>query len=147
MRKGGFSTPLPFGGAAVVTGGTSQGRIIPPKRLFSPLTCPVIPPAPVPQICCSFGVDVLEALAASCTQVAGAGWSRRGAFNLACDATVASALLVLHGATMMSQVGWAGVAEWRAGWLGGRMGRQAGQALLSKHDLRFGVPQMLLAGQ
>lgn len=55
------------------------------------------------QICCSFGVDVLEALAASCTQLA-AGWSPRAAFNLACDVAVASLLLVLHGATLMSQV-------------------------------------------
>lgn len=61
------------------------------------------------QICCSFGVDVLEALAASCTQLA-AGWSPRAAFNLACDVAVASLLLVLHGATLMSQV-WE-VASW-----------------------------------
>ncbi len=58
----------------------------------------------LPQICCSFGVDVLEALAASCTQLA-AAWTPRAAFNLTCDVVVASLLLVLHGATLMSQVG------------------------------------------
>lgn len=55
------------------------------------------------QICCSFGVDVLEALAASCTQLA-AEWSPRAAADVACDALVASLLLALHGATLMSQV-------------------------------------------
>lgn len=49
-------------------------------------------------------MDVLEALAASCTQLA-AGWTPRAAANVACDALVASLLLVLHGATLMSQVG------------------------------------------
>jgi hypothetical protein len=88
---------------------------LPAENCVPAYTCPPSLTAPTPacahlpaclptQICCSFGVDVLEALAASCTQVA-AGWSRRAAFNLACDVTVASLLLVLHGATMMSQVG------------------------------------------
>lgn len=49
-------------------------------------------------------MDVLEALAASCTQLA-AAWTPRAAFNLTCDVVVASLLLVLHGATLMSQVG------------------------------------------
>ncbi|KAI3435954.1 hypothetical protein D9Q98_002012 [Chlorella vulgaris] len=61
------------------------------------------------KICCSFGVDVLEALAASCTQLA-AGWDRRAAYNVACDVLVASLLLSLHGATLMSQAMVFGVA-------------------------------------
>ncbi|KAL4429378.1 hypothetical protein ABPG77_005152 [Micractinium sp. CCAP 211/92] len=61
------------------------------------------------KICCSFGVDVLEALAASCTQLAG-GWSRGAACALASDVLVASALLALHGATLMSQAMVFGVA-------------------------------------
>ncbi|KAL4458618.1 hypothetical protein ABPG75_013483 [Micractinium tetrahymenae] len=61
------------------------------------------------KICCSFGVDVLEALAASCTQLA-AGWSRGAAFALATDVVVASLLLALHGATLMSQAMVFGVA-------------------------------------
>lgn len=65
---------------------------------------PHAPPSASFQICCSFGVDVLEALAASCTQLA-AGWDRRAAYNVACDVLVASLLLSLHGATLMSQVG------------------------------------------
>jgi hypothetical protein len=70
------------------------------------LPCPVsclLSAALLSQICCSFGVDVLEALAASCTQLA-ATWDRRAAYNVACDALVASLLLLLHGATLMSQV-------------------------------------------
>lgn len=51
---------------------------------------------------------MLEALAASCTQLA-AGWSRGAACALASDVAVASALLALHGATLMSQVGRGGV--------------------------------------
>ena len=65
----------------------------------------ILPPPPPPQICCSFGVDVLEALAASCTQVAARGWTRRASTHLACDVVVACALLMVHGATLMSQVG------------------------------------------
>ena len=49
----------------------------------------------------------MEALAASCTQLA-AAWDRRAAYNVACDVLVASLLLLLHGATLMSQVGGGG---------------------------------------
>ena len=68
-------------------------------------------------------MDVLEALAASCTQLA-AAWTPRAAFNLACDVAVASLLLVLHGATLMSQVG--GGSEVPAG-TGKALCRRVGQ--------------------
>ena len=66
----------------------------------------------MPQICCSFGVDVLEALAASCTQVAAQGWTRRASTHLACDVLVACALLMVHGVTLMSQVGRLQGVQW-----------------------------------
>ena len=93
--------------------GTGAARRLEPQQALHPApTHPAAPacvPAPLPaQICCSFGVDVLEALAASCTQLA-AAWSRRAAFNVACDAAVACLLLVLHGAALMSQArNWVG---------------------------------------
>jgi hypothetical protein len=56
-------------------------------------------------------VDVLEALAASCTALTAAPrWSWRAAANVASDAAVASALLVAHGAALMSQALVFGVA-------------------------------------
>lgn len=63
------------------------------------------------QICCSFGVDVLEALAASCTTLATAPqWTPRAALNVASDATVTFALLVTHGLALMAQALVFGVA-------------------------------------
>lgn len=109
----------------------SRPRPAPPPSLASAPCAPLIKPLTktLPQICCSFGVDVLEALAASCTQLA-AAWTPRAAFNLACDVTVASLLLVLHGATLMSQVGAEG---WGAA-VGGRR-RQRG-CLAAGRDAR-----------
>jgi Eukaryotic membrane protein family len=63
------------------------------------------------KICCSFLVDVLEALAASCTALAAQSrWSPSHAFNVLSDAAVALALLTAHGATLMAQALVFGVA-------------------------------------
>lgn len=63
------------------------------------------------KICCSFLVDVLEALAASCTAFAAQPhWSTSHAFNVMSDAAVALALLTAHGATLMAQALVFGVA-------------------------------------
>lgn len=63
------------------------------------------------QICCSFLVDVLEALAASCTALASQPhFSFPRAFNVASDAAVALALLLAHGAALMAQALVFGVA-------------------------------------
>jgi hypothetical protein len=63
------------------------------------------------KICCSFLVDVLEALAASCTALAAQPqWSTSHAFNVMSDAAVALALLTAHGATLMAQALVFGVA-------------------------------------
>jgi hypothetical protein len=63
------------------------------------------------KICCSFLVDVLEALAASCTAFAAQPrWSTLHAYNVICDAAVALALLTAHGATLMAQALVFGVA-------------------------------------
>jgi len=63
------------------------------------------------KICCSFLVDVLEALAASCTAFAAQSrWSTLHAYNVMCDAAVALALLTAHGATLMAQALVFGVA-------------------------------------
>ncbi len=63
------------------------------------------------KICCSFLVDVLEALAASCTALAAQPqWSNSHAFNVMSDAAVALTLLTAHGATLMAQALVFGVA-------------------------------------
>lgn len=54
------------------------------------------------KICCSFGVDVLEALAASCTLVSSAP-NTRNYINVLSDATVALLLLLAHAAVLMAQ--------------------------------------------
>ena len=61
------------------------------------------------QICCSFGVDVLEALAASCTLVSSEP-NRRNVLNVLSDAFVALLLLVTHAGMLMSQALVYGVA-------------------------------------
>jgi hypothetical protein len=56
------------------------------------------------KICCSFSIDLLVALAASCTHVVGAGrGSWHGVMNLVTDAGMATVLVVAHGAALMSQ--------------------------------------------
>lgn len=64
------------------------------------------------KICCSFGVDALEALSASCTQATEAPrwWSVRIIGILASDTLVASVLLVGHAAVLMAQAMVFGVA-------------------------------------
>lgn len=63
------------------------------------------------QICCSFGVDVLEALAASCTAFASQPeWSFSHALDVASDAAVALTLMLAHGAVIMAQALVFGVA-------------------------------------
>ena len=63
------------------------------------------------KICCSFLVDVLEALAASCTSLASAPrWTASLSFNVASDAVVALALLLAHGTVLMSEALVFGVA-------------------------------------
>jgi len=64
------------------------------------------------KICCSFGVDALEALSASCTQAAEAPrwWSFRIIGILASDTLVTSVLLVGHAAVLMAQAMVFGVA-------------------------------------
>lgn len=61
------------------------------------------------KICCSFGVDVLEALAASCTSLS-AKPSPRNYVHVASDATVALLLLLSHAGVLMSQALVYGVA-------------------------------------
>jgi hypothetical protein len=88
---------------------------------------------------------VLEALAASCTQLA-AGWGRRAAYNVACDALVAALLLTLHGATLMSQVkGGCAQAARLGGSVSGHMhgsGGCGGTAALHLMPLRCKAPPM-----
>ena len=56
------------------------------------------------KICCSFLVDVLEALAASCTAAAAQPrWSSVHVMNVASDAAVALALILAHGTSLMAQ--------------------------------------------
>jgi hypothetical protein len=65
------------------------------------------------KICCSFGVDALEALAASCTALAGAaaGPPARAAGRAAArDAALAAALLLAHGGVVLCQALVFGVA-------------------------------------
>lgn len=63
------------------------------------------------KICCNFGVDVLEALAASCTQFMSAQyWTGKAAVNLVSDVFVASILVIVHGAALMAQAMVFGVA-------------------------------------
>ncbi|GAB4821944.1 hypothetical protein N2152v2_008990 [Parachlorella kessleri] len=63
------------------------------------------------KICCNFGVDVLEALAASCTQyMAAPSWAGREAASLASDLVVATLLVMVHGTALMSQAMVFGVA-------------------------------------
>ena len=64
------------------------------------------------KICCSFGVDALEALSASCTQAAEAPrwWSVRIIGILASDTLVTSVLLVGHATVLMAQAMVFGVA-------------------------------------
>ena len=75
------------------------------------ILAPCHPPHPYTllQICCSFGVDVLEALAASCTQACTA-CSLRTMANVASDACVAMLLLLVHGAALLAQAMVFGVA-------------------------------------
>ena len=61
------------------------------------------------KICCSFGVDVLEALAASCTSLS-ADPSPRNYAHVASDAVVALLLLLAHAGVLMSQALVYGVA-------------------------------------
>lgn len=65
------------------------------------------PPPPHPEtlkICCSFGVDVLEALAASCTRaVAGPVRAPGAALALAADVVVTLALLLTHCGVLLGQ--------------------------------------------
>lgn len=61
------------------------------------------------KICCSFGVDVLEALAASCTSLS-ADPSPRNYAHVASDAIVALLLLLAHAGVLMSQALVYGVA-------------------------------------
>jgi hypothetical protein len=65
------------------------------------------------KICCSFGVDALEALAASCTALAGAAAgppTRAAARAAARDAALAAALLLAHGGVVLCQALVFGVA-------------------------------------
>eukprot|EP00887_Chlorella_sp_A99_P006432 scaffold3.g6432.t1 len=63
------------------------------------------------KICCSFGVDVLEALAASCTATCAGGPRRwRALVALASDACVAGVLMLVHGTALMAQAMVFGVA-------------------------------------
>lgn len=58
------------------------------------------------KICCSFSVDVLEALAASCTTLAAQQYSQerwRAMFNVASDFLVSLLLLLAHGSVLMAQ--------------------------------------------
>lgn len=61
------------------------------------------------KICCSFGVDVLEALAASCTLLS-TNPTRRNYLHVASDAIVALVLLVAHAGVLLAQALVYGVA-------------------------------------
>lgn len=63
------------------------------------------------KICCSFLVDVFEALAASCTTlVSQPTWNRSAAMAVAWDASVAMILSLAHGTSLMAQALVFGVA-------------------------------------